>query len=92
MAFSDEGKFKCQVIGKYMEEKHKVVLPPKYKNMLSMQIKKLVLADKLTKVKDSFKLVEGVKKVPAKKPTKPATKTASKLKIAPKSALGSSTL
>jgi histone H1/5 len=53
-----------------MEEKHKAVLPPNYKKMLAVQIKKLVLADKLTKVKASFKLAEGVKKVPAKKPVK----------------------
>ncbi|XP_010933935.1 histone H1 [Elaeis guineensis] len=61
-------------IAKYMEEKHKGVLPANYKKMLAIQLKNFAAKGKLVKVKASFKLSEAGKKEgkPAAKEKKPA--------------------
>ncbi|XP_021889233.1 histone H1-like [Carica papaya] len=45
-----------QAIAKFMEEKYKEALPPNYKKMLSVQLKKFVKSERLVKVKNSFKM------------------------------------
>lgn len=62
-------------IAKFTEEKQKD-LPPNFRKLLSVQLKKLVASGKLTKIKSSFKIAPVVKPpVAAPKPKKaPATK------------------
>lgn len=55
-------------IAKFIEEKHKSHLPPNFKKLLLVQLKKLVASGKLVKVKGSFKL-PAASKPAAKKPT-----------------------
>ncbi|XXG43561.1 hypothetical protein AAC387_Pa01g3562 [Persea americana] len=43
-------------ISKFIEEKHKPNLPPNFKKTLLSQLKKLVAAEKLVKIKNSFKI------------------------------------
>lgn len=61
-------------IAKFMQEKHKGVLPANYKKMLATQLKNFAAKGKLVKVKASFKLSDAGKKEvkPAKKEKKPA--------------------
>lgn len=54
-------------IAKFIEENQKD-LPPNFKKMLLVQLRKLVAAGKLTKVKNSFKQSPPVKSSAAKKP------------------------
>ncbi|KAF7817821.1 histone H1-like [Senna tora] len=68
-------------ITKFIEEKHKD-LPPTFRKLLLYYLKKMVVAEKLVKVKNSFKL-PPTRSAPAKKPVdakpaKPTTKTAPK--------------
>lgn len=67
-------------ITKFIEEKHKQ-LPPTFRKLLLFNLKKLVAAGKLVKVKNSFKLPAGsastksasaTASVPSKKPSKPS--------------------
>ncbi|KAK6929855.1 Linker histone H1/H5, domain H15 [Dillenia turbinata] len=64
-------------IAKFIEEKQKS-LPPNFKKLLSVQIKKLVASGKLVKVKNSYKLPAATK--PAAK--KPATEKKTTVKPA----------
>uniref|UniRef100_A0A453M3K1 H15 domain-containing protein n=1 Tax=Aegilops tauschii subsp. strangulata TaxID=200361 RepID=A0A453M3K1_AEGTS len=66
-------------IAKYIEDKHKAHLPANFRKFMLTQIKKLVAAGKLTKVKASYKLT----KAPAA-PKKPKTKAPAKKKPAAK--------
>ncbi|XP_077218557.1 histone H1-like [Tasmannia lanceolata] len=52
-------------IAKFMEEKYKKELPPNFKKILSIQLKKFMKSEKLVKVKNSYKISasEKVKKV-----------------------------
>lgn len=83
-ALKERGGSSPMAIAKYMEAKHKTQLPANFKKFLAVQIKKLVLSGKLTKVKASFKLSESAKKEApkkkgnVKKTSKPAVKTAKK--------------
>lgn len=83
-ALKERGGSSPMAIAKYMEAKHKTQLPANFKKILAVQIKKLVLSGKLTKVKASFKLSESAKKEApkkkaiVKKTSKPAVKTAKK--------------
>ncbi|KAK7277793.1 hypothetical protein RJT34_22810 [Clitoria ternatea] len=43
-------------IAKFIEEKHKKVLPPNFRKTLSLQLKNCVKSEKLYKVKNSYKL------------------------------------
>ena len=46
-------------IAKFVEDKQKAKLPPNFRKLLLVQLKKLVAAGKLTKVKNSYKLPAG---------------------------------
>ncbi|KAG6469687.1 histone H1-like [Zingiber officinale] len=72
-------------IAKFMEEKHKGVLPENYKKVLFVQLKNFASKGKLLKVKASFKLSQTgkdekkkKKKEVAKKPEKKPEKEAKK--------------
>ncbi|CAK9320726.1 unnamed protein product [Citrullus colocynthis] len=58
-------------IAKYMEEKHKAVLPANFRKILALQLKNSTAKGKLTKIKASYKLSET-----GKKKDKNATKVA----------------
>ncbi|KAE8647604.1 hypothetical protein Csa_003640 [Cucumis sativus] len=49
-------------IAKYMEEKHKAVLPANFRKILALQLKNSTAKGKLTKIKASYKLSETGKK------------------------------
>ena len=72
-------------IAKYLEDKYKTALPPNFKKTLTLQLRNLTKAEKLVKVKNSFKLSEELKK-PAKAPGAPkaAVKVVPKAKVAKK--------
>ena len=59
-------------IGKFLEDKHKDHLPSNFRKQLLVQIKKLVAAGKLTKVKNSYKLPPTRAPAAAKPKAKPA--------------------
>ncbi|KAI3934921.1 hypothetical protein MKW92_028675 [Papaver armeniacum] len=59
LALNEKGGSSPYVIAKYMEEKHKDVLPAK---MLGVQLKNCVANQKLIKIKASFKLSDASKK------------------------------
>lgn len=91
-ALKERGGSSTMAIAKYLEEKHKTHLPANFRKILSVQIKRLALSGKLTKIKASFKLSQNVKKEPAKKETlkktaRPAAKTAKKKQIVKKTAV-----
>lgn len=75
-------------ITKFIEEKHKE-LPPTFKKLILVQLKKSVAAGKLVKVKNSYKLAPTTKSAPVKtaaaaapKKPKAVTKPAAKPKSA----------
>ncbi|XP_027185508.1 histone H1-like isoform X2 [Coffea eugenioides] len=43
-------------IAKFVERKYRELLPPNFKKLLSIQLKKFVKSEKLTKVKNSYKI------------------------------------
>ncbi|THG20097.1 histone H1-like [Camellia sinensis] len=43
-------------IAKFMEEKYSSLLPPNFKKMLSIQLKKFVKSEKLVKIKNSYEV------------------------------------
>ncbi|KAF5455329.1 hypothetical protein F2P56_024919, partial [Juglans regia] len=45
-----------QAIAKFAEEKYKKVLPPNFKKVLSVQLKRFVKSERLVKIKNSFKV------------------------------------
>lgn len=49
-------------IAKYMEEKHKAVLPANFRKILALQLKNSTSRGKLIKIKGSYKLSEAGKK------------------------------
>ncbi|CAN1190539.1 Histone H1 [Linum perenne] len=49
-------------IAKYMEEKHKAVLPANFRKILAVQLKNSAAKGKLIKIRASYKLTESVKK------------------------------
>lgn len=49
-------------IAKYMEEKHKAVLPANFRKILALQLKNSAARGKLIKIKASYKLSEAGKK------------------------------
>ncbi|KAL4187678.1 hypothetical protein AMTRI_Chr09g40180 [Amborella trichopoda] len=74
LALKEKGWSSPYAIAKFMEEKHKAVLPGNFKKMLALQLKNHAAKGKRVKVKAFYKLVEEVKKeAPAKKPTKKPT-------------------
>ncbi|KAI3934403.1 hypothetical protein MKW92_002410 [Papaver armeniacum] len=63
LGLNEKGGSSSYAIAKYMEEKHKDVLPASYKKTLSVQLKNCVANQKLIKVEaSSFKLSDASKK------------------------------
>ncbi|TKY52483.1 Histone H1 [Spatholobus suberectus] len=62
-------------IAKFIEDKHAKVLPPNFRKLLSVQLKKLVKSEKLYKVKNSYKLSSSEKTETAAKQKKVGEKT-----------------
>lgn len=62
MALNDKSGSSPYAIAKYMEEKHKAVLPANFKKILTLQLKNSVVRGKLIKIKASYKLSEAGKK------------------------------
>uniref|UniRef100_A0A5B7CB14 Putative histone H1 n=1 Tax=Davidia involucrata TaxID=16924 RepID=A0A5B7CB14_DAVIN len=48
-------------IAKFIEDKYRALLPPNFKKMLSIQLRKFVKSEKLFKVKNSYKISEDEK-------------------------------
>ncbi|GMN29172.1 hypothetical protein TIFTF001_002324 [Ficus carica] len=61
-ALNDKSGSSPYAIAKYMEEKHKAVLPANFKKILALQLKNSVVRGKLIKIKASYKLSEAGKK------------------------------
>ncbi|KAI7751082.1 hypothetical protein M8C21_013197 [Ambrosia artemisiifolia] len=75
LALNEKNGSSPHAIGKYMEDKHKAVLPDNFRKMLSLQLKNSASKGKLTKVKASYKLCEdGNKPKKTKKPTTTAAR------------------
>lgn len=62
LALKEKGGSSPYAIAKYMEEKHKAVLPANFRKILGLQLKKSASKGKLVKVKASYKLSESGKK------------------------------
>ncbi|XP_042481727.1 histone H1 [Macadamia integrifolia] len=62
LALQDKSGSSPYAIAKYMEEKHKAVLPANFRKILALQLKNCVAKGKLIKIKASFKLSESGKK------------------------------
>ncbi|PRQ47438.1 putative histone H5 [Rosa chinensis] len=98
LALNEKSGSSPYAIAKYMEEKHKAVLPANFKKTLALQLKNSEARGKLVKVKASYKLSEAGKKdksaskrtTRASKPKeeeekiKTKTKTKTKVSAAPK--------
>lgn len=78
LALNEKSGSSPYAIAKYMEEKHKAVLPANFRKILGLQLKNSATKEKLIKIKASYKLSETGKKdkVAAAKPV--AKKTATK--------------
>ncbi|XP_047150150.1 histone H1-like [Vigna umbellata] len=62
VALNEKGGSSPYAIAKYMEEKHKSVLPANFKKILGLQLKNQAARGKLVKIKASYKLSETAKK------------------------------
>ncbi|KHN41909.1 Histone H1 [Glycine soja] len=62
IALNEKGGSSPYAIAKYMEEKHKAVLPANFKKILGLQLKNQAARGKLVKIKASYKLTEAAKK------------------------------
>ncbi|XP_057784233.1 histone H1 [Salvia miltiorrhiza] len=69
-------------IAKYMEEKHKSVLPANFRKILGLQLKNSAAKGKLNKIKASYKLSDAGKKEKAAAAKKPAVAAAKKPRAA----------
>lgn len=65
-SLNDKSGSSPYAIAKYMEEKHKAVLPANFKKILALQLKNSVARGKLIKIKASYKLSEAGKKEESK--------------------------
>ncbi|KAK8685787.1 hypothetical protein V6N13_124821 [Hibiscus sabdariffa] len=77
LALNEKSGSSPYAIAKYMEEKHKAVLPANFRKILSLQLKNSAARGKLIKVKASYKLSEAGTKGKAtvtKGKAKPAAK------------------
>ncbi|KAK4416793.1 Histone H1 [Sesamum alatum] len=77
LALNEKSGSSPYAIAKYMEEKHKAVLPANFRKILGLQLKNSATKGKLTKVKASYKLSESGKT------DKPTAKPAAKKSAAP---------
>ncbi|KAF8012598.1 hypothetical protein BT93_I0686 [Corymbia citriodora subsp. variegata] len=75
MALNEKSGSSPYAIAKYMEDKHKAVLPANFRKILALQLKNSASKGKLIKVKASYKLSEAGKKETAKPLSKPSKKT-----------------
>ncbi|KAH6803745.1 histone H1-3 [Perilla frutescens var. frutescens] len=86
LALKEKSGSSPYAIAKYMEEKHKAVLPANFRKILGLQIKNSASKGKLIKIKASYKLSEPDKKdkAAAAKPAakKPAVAAAKKPRAA----------
>ncbi|CAI0392898.1 unnamed protein product [Linum tenue] len=73
LALNEKSGSSPYAIAKFMEEKHKAVLPANFRKTLAMQLKNSAAKGKLVKIRASYKLSESV----TAKPKKPRTKTRS---------------
>lgn len=62
LALNDRSGSSPYAIAKYMEEKHKAVLPANFRKILGLQLKNSASKGKLIKVKASYKLSDSTKK------------------------------
>ncbi|ESW29933.1 hypothetical protein PHAVU_002G110800 [Phaseolus vulgaris] len=62
VALNEKGGSSPYAIAKYMEEKHKAVLPANFKKILGLQLKNQATRGNLVKIKASYKLSETTKK------------------------------
>ncbi|XP_073065484.1 histone H1 [Primulina eburnea] len=88
LALNEKGGSSPYAIAKYMEEKHKSVLPANFRKILGLQLKNSTLKGKLIKIKASFKLSDAGKKnnpkPAAKKPAAVSKKAAAATKATAK--------
>ncbi|KAI4314771.1 hypothetical protein L6164_027647 [Bauhinia variegata] len=85
LALKDKGGSSPYAIAKYMEEKHKSVLPANFRKILALQLKNQAARGKLVKIKASYKLAEIAKKEKEKKKeTKMVTRSTTEKKEPPK--------
>ncbi|KAJ4962854.1 hypothetical protein NE237_022793 [Protea cynaroides] len=82
LALQDKSGSSPYAIAKYMDDKHKAVLPANFRKILALQLKNCVVKGKLIKIKASYKLSESGKKDPVAKSAKSVTEKKAK---APKS-------
>lgn len=97
LALNEKSGSSPYAIAKYMEEKHKAVLPANFKKILGLQLKNSASRGKLIKIKASYKLSESGKKdkgtkmkvtktdnKTVKKITKPRTRSVNKVETVKK--------
>ncbi|KAI5684103.1 hypothetical protein M9H77_05331 [Catharanthus roseus] len=72
LALNEKGGSSPYAIAKFMEEKHKAVLPGNFRKILGLQLKNSAAKGKLIKIKASYKLSEANKIAPTKPAKKPA--------------------
>ncbi|XP_059642870.1 histone H1 [Cornus florida] len=85
LALNEKGGSSPYAIAKYMEEKHKAVLPANFRKILGLQLKNSAARGKLIKIRASYKLSESGKKEkitakPVSKKTKSINQTSDKAK------------
>ncbi|KAK7309340.1 hypothetical protein RJT34_05980 [Clitoria ternatea] len=85
VALNEKGGSSPYAIAKYMEEKHKAVLPTNFKKILGLQLKNQAMRGKLVKIKASYKLSEGMKKKSTEKKESIKKRTKAVTAVAPKS-------
>lgn len=61
LALNEKSGSSPYAIAKYMEEKHKAVLPANFRKILALQLKNSAARGKLIKIKASYKLSEAGK-------------------------------
>lgn len=74
LALNEKSGSSPYAIAKYMEEKHKAVLPSNFKKTLALQLKNSAARGKLIKIRASYKLSEAGKKDKTTGKTKASTK------------------
>lgn len=80
LALNERSGSSPYAIAKYMEEKHKDVLPSNYKKILGLQLKNSAVRGKLIKIKASYKLSEMAKKEKVTTTTTKAAKASTEKK------------
>ena len=81
LALKEKSGSSPYAIAKYMEEKHKAVLPANFRKTLGLQIKNSASKGKLIKIKASYKLSELEKKNTTTAAKKPAVAAAKKPRV-----------